>query len=256
MANARDVTKRGWRYFWSWLWNRQNTTEDRKIQLEQAFAQGLERKKRITASAANIIASQKAAERELTRLETLKGELEAKAKAGITVMNRYLGEGNQSKALEIRENLRTISEQHAQTLEDIAAQTIVAQQALQASEDAQALAQEQARQFEADHRKGLQALSQIDRTNMLREITASADEFEGLLGSSNSLSQVTARIQQEADVAEAQVQLSSKLSGRLATLEIEAEMRAQESDSFLKGLGMPELVATPLPRAALEQGEK
>lgn len=257
MANARDVTKRGWRYFWAKLFNLQNKHEDPKIQLEMALEQERQRRARVTDATASIMAQARGAERRLAELRENEAKQLSQVQTGIELVSKHRSEGNEAKAVELENASRNLANDLLATRAEIQSQEAIVLQAANTAEQARNAAQQFDAHFKQQVRESQQLLSQIDQTTLLTELSAATDAMDSALGGASSIGQVKARILQDADKAAAQAQLSTQFSGKAAAYEIEAAARDSSADKLLAELGLPPAqLSAGASAPVLEQGDK
>ena len=206
---------------------------DPKVQLEQAIGSLQEHHRDLEAAASHVIAQERLAKMQLSSLSGKETRYTASARAAQQQGNLDAARSFAMRIASLREQIQTLAGQVPQ-LE-------------QAANDARQAVQESSEQLQHKLAERSTILSQIDQTNMNREVTESMRAVTDLTGGDvPSLDEIKNKVATQFAQAQAQAELSST-SPEVQEMHVRHQELTAEADSILAQLGAGTL--TP----ALEQ---
>ena len=241
--------KKWWKYLGAKLGSSFDEKADPKVQLEQAITEAQEQHRRLMEQAANVIANQKQTEIRLnTGLDELE-KLNRNAQQAVIMADEAVRSGDTAKAEEFTSAAEAFANQLISKEAEIENLKTLSLQSTQASDQAKAAVQQNARLLQEKLAEKQKLLSQLDQAKMAEQMnTAMASLNQTVGGDVPTLSEVRDKIETRYAKAKGMAEVqgmsveSKMLEVEQATVNVAAQARLSEIRSKL---GIGDQQATP-----------
>jgi phage shock protein A len=241
--------KKWWKYLGAKLGSSFDEKADPKVQLEQAITEAQEQHRRLMEQAANVIANQKQTEIRLnTGLDELE-KLNRNAQQAVIMADEAVRAGDTAKADEFTSAAEAFANQLISKEAEIENLKTLSLQSTQASDQAKAAVQQNARLLQEKLAEKQKLLSQLDQAKMAEQMnTAMASLNQTVGGDVPTLSEVRDKIETRYAKAKGMAEVqgmsveSKMLEVEQATVNVAAQARLSEIRSKL---GIGDQQATP-----------
>jgi phage shock protein A len=248
--------KKWWKYMGAKVSSVFNEKADPKVQLEQAIAEAQDQHRRLKEQAANVIANQKQTEMRLNAALDELEKLNRNAQQALIMADEAVKAGDQAKATEFTSAAEAFANQLIAKEAEVENLKNMSLQSTQASDQAKAAVNQNARLLQEKLAQKQQLLSQLDQAKMAEQMnTAMASLTETVGGDVPTLAEVREKIETRYAKAQgmSEIQGMSVESKMLEVEQASANVAAQARLSEIRSkLGIGDAAATPATEPAAE----
>jgi phage shock protein A len=247
------LTRKWWKYLTAKLSGTFEAKADPKVQLEQAIQESQSQHQRLKEQVVNVVANQKQAELKLNRSIDELGKVNANARQALLMADDARKKGDEAGATQYMQAAEALAGKLVQLETDVEDQKTFLLQATEASDQAKAALNQNARVLQQKLSEKSKLMSQLDQANMQEQMNKAMAQLNETVGQDvptfnevrDKIESRYAKAKAGAEIAETSVE-SRMIEIEQATANVEAQSRLSQLRSEL-GLDVP---GTP---AAVEQ---
>lgn len=254
--------KKWWKYMGAKVSSTFNEKADPKIQLEQAITEAQEQHRRLKEQAANVIANQKQTDMRLSKTLDELEKLNRNARQAVIMADESAKKGDEAKAGEYLSAAEAFATQLISKEAEVENLKTLSLQSTQASDQAKAAVQQNARVLQQKLSEKQKLLSQLDQAKMQEQMNTAMSSLTEQVGDDvPTLDEVREKIETRYAKAKGMSEVqglsveSKMLEVEQASVNFEAQARLSEIRSKL-GIGdaVAPSEAAPTPDAVTEAG--
>lgn len=228
--------RKWWKYLTAKLSGKLDEVADPKVQLEQALTEAQEQHRRLKEQAANVIATQKQAELRLNAKMNELEKLNTNARQALIMAADAEKAGDAAKSTQYSAAAETIANQLIQVEKDVEGLKQMVISSTQASDQAKAAVQQNARVLQQKLSEKQKLLSQLEQAKMQEQMNSAMAQLTETVGDDvPTLAEVEEKIQARYAKAKAASELQEG-SVQSAVLEVEQATANVEAQSRLAQL--------------------
>lgn len=245
------LIRRAWNYVTAALTGKFNEKADPKVQLEQALLEAQEQHRRLKEQAANVIASQKTAEMQLSRkLEELE-KVNASARQAIIMADEAAKKGDATKAAEYTKTAESFANRLIGLEGEVEGLKQLSLQSTKAADQAKSAVSQSSSQLQKKLADKQKLLSQLDQAKMQEQLNKTLGQLNETIGDEvPTLNEVQQKIEERYAKAMGKAELEGNsvearmLEVEQASMNTEAQARLSQIKAQL-GLGDAPAVQAP-----------
>ncbi|MGB3411481.1 MAG: PspA/IM30 family protein [Microthrixaceae bacterium] len=232
--------KKWWKYLGAKLSSSFNDAADPKIQLEQAITEAQDQHRRLKEQAANVIANQKQNEMQLSRALDELEKLNKNAQQAVVMADEATRSGDSAKAADYTSAAEAFATQLIAKEAEVENLKNVSLSSTQASDQAKAAVQQNARMLQKKLSEKQQLLSQLDQAKMQEQMNTALSSLTETVGQDvPTLDEVREKIEKRYAKAKGTAEVqglaveSKMIEVEQASINFEAQARLSEIRSKL-----------------------
>ncbi len=232
--------KKWWKYLGAKLSSSFNDAADPKIQLEQAITEAQDQHRRLKEQAANVIANQKQNEMQLSRALDELEKLNKNAQQAVVMADEATRSGDSAKAADYTSAAEAFATQLIAKEAEVENLKAVSLSSTQASDQAKAAVQQNARMLQKKLSEKQQLLSQLDQAKMQEQMNTALSSLTETVGQDvPTLDEVREKIEKRYAKAKGTAEVqglaveSKMIEVEQASINFEAQARLSEIRSKL-----------------------
>lgn len=254
--------KKWWKYLGAKLSSSFDDKADPKIQLEQAISEAQEQHRRLKEQAANVIANQKQNEMQLNRALDELEKLNTNAQQAVMMADEANRTGDTAKAADYTSAAEAFATQLIAKEAEVENLKTVSLSSTQASDQAKAAVQQNARMLQKKLSEKQQLLSQLDQAKMQEQMNSALSSLTETVGQDvPTLDEVREKIEKRYAKAQGTSEVqglaveSKMIEVEQASINLEAQARLSEIRSKLGISDTAAAPATAAPATATPEGQ-